>query len=70
MGADFKPADYYSFSSVDRDAKLVEYYDYTLRLCDLNLIHWFFRMFEIEGNLEERLKNSEIGKSMVLYSNS
>ena len=52
----------YTFSTVTSDAHVLEYYNYDLKLCDLNLLHWFFRVIEIQGNLEENKFKSDLSK--------
>jgi hypothetical protein len=64
-----KQPDSYVFISVTQEAKLTEYYDYSKRICDLKLFHLFFKLIEIQGNLEEKLINSDISKSIGLYVN-
>lgn len=49
-----KPAENYLLVSVTHDAKCVEYYDYSKRLCDLKLFYTFFKVVEIQGNLQEK----------------
>lgn len=61
--------DNYVFVSVNQEAKLIEYYDYSKRICDLQLFHTFFKLTEAEGNLEEKLINSKISKAIGLYVN-
>ena len=61
--------DNYVFVSVNQEAKLIEYYDYSKRICDLQLFHTFFKLTEAEGNLEEKRINSKISKAIGLYVN-
>lgn len=64
-----KQSDNYVFVSVTQEAKSTEYYDYSKRICDLKLFHLFFKLVEIEGDLEEKLIDSDIGKTIGLYVN-
>lgn len=57
---ELKTPDKYIFTSVTQDSQNVEYFDYSLKLSDLNLLHWFFKLIEIEGNIEEIHYNSDI----------
>jgi len=66
---DLKMPDNYVFVSVNQEAKSIEYYDYSKRLCDLKLFYLFFKLVEAEGNLEEKLINSNISKAIGLYVN-
>jgi hypothetical protein len=50
----------YSLSTVTADAQIYEYYNLHLKLCDLNLLHWFFKIVEIQGNLEEKKFNADL----------
>lgn len=52
----------YIFKSVTLDSKVEEFYDETRRLCDLKLFHPMLKLVEPEGNREEMLINSDIGK--------
>lgn len=49
-----KPPENYLLVSVTHDAKPVEYFDYSKRLCDLKLFYTFFKVVEIQGNLQEK----------------
>ena len=66
---DLKPADNYVFSSVTQDAKCVEFYDDSKRICDLRLFYTFFKLNEVQGNLEENLINADISKAIGFYVN-
>ncbi len=66
---DLKMPDNYVFVSVNQEAKSIEYYDYSKRLCDLKLFYLFFKLVEAEGNLEEKLINANISKAIGLYVN-
>lgn len=66
---DLKLPDSYVFVSVNQEAKSIEYYDYSKRLCDLKLFYLFFKLIEAEGNLEEKLLNANISKAIGLYVN-
>lgn len=66
---DLKLPDNYVFVSVNQEAKAVEYYDYSKRICDLKLFYLFFKLTEAQGNLEEKLVNSSISKAIGLYLN-
>lgn len=57
----------YIFTSVSQEAKKIEYYDYTKRLCDLKLFCLFFKLIEVSGNLEEKTFNSDLSKAVGLY---
>jgi hypothetical protein len=57
-----KQMDSYLLVSVGQEAKLVEYYDYSKRLCDLKLFYTFFKIIEIEGDLQEKTFNSDLSK--------
>lgn len=58
----FKSNDHYVFVSVSQEAKTVEYYDYSKRLCDLKLFFTFFKVIEAHGNLAENSYNSDLSK--------
>ena len=62
-----KQPDSYVFTSVTQDAKSTEYYDDSKRICDLKLFHLFFKLVEVQGDIEEKLINSDISKSIGLY---
>lgn len=64
-----KQQDNYVFVSVTQEAKSNEYYDYSKRICDLRLFHLFFKLVEVQGDLEEKLINSDISKTIGLYVN-
>ena len=57
-----KPADNYVLMSVGQDAQCHEYYDFTKRLCELKLFYLFFKLEETQGNLEEKMIDSNISK--------
>lgn len=59
----------YIFTSVSQDAKNIEYYDYSKKLCDLKLFFTFFKLIEAHGNLEEKSFNSDLSKTVGLYVN-
>ena len=65
----FKPMDNYVFVSISQEAKLVEYYDYTKRLCDLKLFYTFVKLVEAQGDLEEKSFNFNLSKVIGLYIN-
>jgi hypothetical protein len=50
----------FTFSTVTANAQVYEYYNMHLKLCDLNLLHWFFKIVEIQGNLEENKFNADL----------
>ncbi len=55
----------YLLSSVNRSAEEIEFlgnHDQQARLCDLDLLHYFFRVTEIEGNIEEKLYQADLSK--------
>lgn len=62
-----KQPDSYVFTSVTQDAKSTEFYDNSKRICDLKLFHLFFKLVEVQGDLEEKLINSDISKSIGLH---
>lgn len=64
-----KQPDNYVFVSVTQEAKLTEFYDYSKRICDLKLFHLFLKLVELQGDLEEKLINSDISKTIGLYVN-
>ncbi len=64
-----QPLENYVFTSVNQEAKQIEYYDYSKRICDLKLFYLFFKLAEAEGNLEEKQINSNISKAIGLYVN-
>lgn len=64
-----QPLENYVFTSVNQEAKQIEYYDFSKRLCDLKLFYLFFKLAEAEGNLEEKKINSNISKAIGLYVN-
>lgn len=64
-----KPIENYIFASVNQEAKMVEYYDNTKRLCDLKMFYTFFKIIEIQGNLQEKTFNSELSKAIGLHIN-
>jgi hypothetical protein len=64
-----KPAEHYTFASVSQDAKDVEFFDYSKRLCELNLGFMFFKLVEIEGNMDEKAYNADLAKATGLYVN-
>jgi phosphatidylinositol-4,5-bisphosphate 3-kinase len=64
-----KPPENYAFMSVSQEAKDVEFFDYSKRLCDLNLAFMFFKLVEIEGDMEEKAFNSDLAKATGLYVN-
>lgn len=55
-----KSPEHYLFVSVTQDAKTVEYYDYSKRLCDLQLFYTFFKLVEVQGDLQEKTYNSSL----------
>jgi hypothetical protein len=57
---ELKQSDDYVLSSVGKEANIIEYYDETIRLMDINLFYPFFKLIELGGNIEERILNSEI----------
>ncbi|CAF0737287.1 unnamed protein product [Brachionus calyciflorus] len=63
-----KPNDYI-FTSISQEAVKHEFYDYSKRLCDLKLFFTFFQLVEANGNLEEKLYNSDLSKAIGLYVN-
>jgi hypothetical protein len=65
LGPELKSPDNYVFSSVDLDANLVEYYDYSKKLSELKLFNYFFKLVESQGNIEEKLFNSHLSKPLV-----
>jgi hypothetical protein len=65
LGAELKSPDNYVFSSVNQEANLVEYYDYSKKLSELKLFNYFFKLVENQGNIEEKLFNSHLSKTLV-----
>jgi hypothetical protein len=65
----FKPIDNYVFVSISQEAKPVEFYDYTKRLCDLKLFYTFFQLVEAQGDLEEKSFNFDLSKVIGLCIN-
>lgn len=58
---EFKSPENYTLSSVNRNAETVEFLsNHDEKLSDLNLVHNFFRVTEIEGNIQEKLFNSDL----------
>ena len=57
-----KPVDNYVLISVGQDAQIVELYDLSKRLSELKLFYAFFKIQECQGNLEEKLLDSNISK--------
>lgn len=63
-----KPVENYLLVSVTQDAKAVEYYDYSKRLCDLKLFYTFFKVVEIQGNLQEKTYYSNLSNYYFFQS--
>ena len=60
----------YIFVSVTQEAKKLDYYDESKRICDLKLFHPFFKLIEQHSDLKERLErtlNSEISKKNATF---
>ena len=66
--AKLKSIDHYLLVSVSQDAKTVEYYDYSKRLCDLKLFYTFFRVVEIQGDLQEKTYYSNLSSNRSFYN--
>jgi hypothetical protein len=61
----FKAADQYVLSSVTIHSDLVEYYDTQVKLGQLNQIHYFFRLYEVDSlSLEEKVLNADLSKAV------
>jgi hypothetical protein len=58
----FKTPNDYVFASITHEAQNIEFYDYALKLGDLKLLHWFFKLNEIEGNLEEKQLSANLSR--------
>jgi hypothetical protein len=63
----FKSNDHYVFVSVSQEAKTIEYYDYSKRLCDLKLFFTFFKVIEAHGNIAENSYNSDLSKFFFIH---
>lgn len=58
---DFKSPENYALSSVNQNAETVEFLNnHDEKLSDLKLPHSFFRVTEIEGNIEEKLFQADL----------
>ena len=59
----------YIFVSITQDAEKEEFYDESRRLCDLRLFQPILKLVEPEGNLDEKIANSEISQAMGIHTN-
>jgi len=64
-----KDASAYIFVSITQDAEKEEFYDESRRLCDLRLFQPILKLVEPEGNLDEKIANSEISQAMGIHTN-
>ena len=65
----FSDASAYIFVSITQDAEKEEFYDESRRLCDLRLFQPILKLVEPEGNLDEKIANSEISQAMGIHTN-
>ena len=65
----FSDASAYIFVSITQDAEKEEFYDESRRLCDLRLFQPILKLVEPEGNLDEKIANSEICQAMGIHTN-
>lgn len=64
---EFKSPDNYALSSVNHNAETIEFLNnHDEKISDLNLPHDFFRVTEIEGNIEEKLFQSDLSTKKEL----
>lgn len=57
----------YIFVSITQDAEREEFYDENRRLCDLRLFQPILKLVEPEGNMDEKIANSEISLALGLH---
>jgi phosphatidylinositol-4,5-bisphosphate 3-kinase len=63
-----KDASNYIFVSITQDAEKEEFFDENRRLCDLRLFQPILKLVEPEGNLDEKIANSEIGQALGIHT--
>lgn len=64
-----KDSSAYIFVSITQDAEKEEFYDECRRLCDLRLFQPILKLVEPEGNLDEKIANSEISQAIGIHTN-
>lgn len=63
-----KDASAYIFVSITQDAEREEFYDESRRLCDLRLFQPILKLVEPEGNLDEKMANSEMSQALGMHT--
>ena len=58
----------YIFVSITQDAEQEEFYDESRRLCDLRLFQPILKLVEPQGNLDEKIANSEISQALGIHT--
>jgi hypothetical protein len=59
---DLKYMSNYMLVSISQDSQEIEFYDNSIRLCDLKLFHWYFKLVEMEENHEEKELSAHISQ--------
>ncbi len=62
---DFKSPDDYILISISNQSEKLEFYDKNLKLSQLNLLHVFFKLVELDSiNLEEKVLNVDLSRAI------